>query len=126
MNLTVFGDSFVELPDIRVGIILAILAILSAVGLPCGVICRVIMRSKGYAEPFKWFLLGFFLNIIGLIICLVMQDKSRQVPQNNYGQYPDQQYGQPYQQPQGVRCQTCGMINPAGSTFCNACGNKMN
>ena len=29
MNLTVFGDSFVELPDIKVGIILAVLAILS-------------------------------------------------------------------------------------------------
>ncbi|MBO5577439.1 MAG: hypothetical protein J5956_14255 [Ruminococcus sp.] len=55
-------------------------------------------------------------------------------------QYPNQQYGQPYQngqynpqfnqqfaqQPQGVRCQSCGMMNTTGSTFCAGCGNKMN
>ncbi|MBQ3936118.1 MAG: hypothetical protein II722_03585 [Ruminococcus sp.] len=35
--------------------------------------------------------------------------------------------GQPMMnQPQGVQCAKCGMMNPAGSTFCNACGNKMN
>ena len=95
-----------------------------------GFVCMNIMKKKGYEMPVAWFLLGMFGGIIGLIICLVMQDKSRQVPPNNYAQYPNQPYSQPYQQPyqqpQGVRCQTCGMINPAGSTFCNACGNKMN
>ena len=99
-------------------------------GITFGICCRALMKSKGYQNYNLWFFAGFFLGIIGLIICLVMQDKSRQVPPNNYGQYPNQPYGQPYQQPyqqpQGVRCQTCGMMNPAGSTFCNGCGNKMN
>ncbi len=69
---------------------------------------------------------------------------------NPYGQpmqppYPNQpyQYGQPMQPPyppnapygmpgqpmpdqmQGVRCQTCGMMNPPGAIFCSGCGNKM-
>lgn len=119
MNLTIFGDSFVELPDIRVGIILAVLAILSAVGLPCGVICRVIMRSKGYAEPFKWFLLGFFLNIIGLIICLY---KSNNV---NMSCHQDM-LNQPVQENSlDIRCTSCGALNPPDAQCCMQCGKKL-
>lgn len=97
-----------------------------------GFVCMNIMKKKGYDMPAAWFCCGFFLSVIGLIICLVMEDKTKQMPPNNFGQYPNPPYGQPYQpyqpnmQPQGVRCQQCGMMNPAGSTFCNGCGNKMN
>ncbi len=70
---------------------------------------------------------------------------------NPYGQpmqpYGQPMQGQPYGQPPmgqppynsqptpqntipgqmaGVRCQSCGMMNAPGSTFCAGCGNKMN
>ena len=42
---------------------------------------------------------------------------------------PNAPYGMPGQpmpdQMQGVRCQTCGMMNPPGAIFCSGCGNKM-
>ena len=97
-----------------------------------GFVCMSIMKKKGYDMPAAWFCCGFFLGVIGLVICLVMQDKTKQMPPYNNGQYPNQQYGQPYQpqqpymQPQGVRCQSCGMMNAPGSTFRAGCGNKMN
>ena len=117
-----------------------------------GLVCKTIMKNKCYDNPGGWFCCGFFLGLLGVVICIVMQDKRRQNPP--YVQYPNQQvnpnqpypnqqyaqptmqqYRQPYaqpmqaqptaNQPQGVRCQTCGMINAQGSTFCSTCGNKL-
>ncbi len=51
-----------------------------------------------------------------------------------YGQppYPNQPYAQPpfnqpmmNQQPQGTRCQSCGMINSPDTKFCIQCGKKL-
>lgn len=96
----------------------------------------VIMKRKGYS-PYIWLVLGFFLHIIALFICII-------IPRNDIASAP--QYGQPYQpqqppyppnapygmpgqpmpdQMQGVRCQTCGMTNPIEARFCNACGEKL-
>ncbi len=63
-------------------------------------------------------------------------------PMQPYGQpMQGQPYGQPMGQPPynsqptpqntipgqmaGVRCQSCGMMNAPGSTFCAGCGNKI-
>ena len=103
-----------------------ILAVLSPI------LCMVIMKRKGYS-PYIWLVLGFFLHIIALFICII-------IPRNDIASAP--QYGQPMQPPyppnapygmpnqpmpnqQGVRCQTCGMMNPPGAIFCSDCGNKM-
>ena len=103
-------------------------------GITFGICCRALMKSKGYQNYNLWFFAGFFLGIIGLIICLVMQDKSRQAPQNNYGQYPNQPYGQPYQQPyqppilnenNAVTCPHCLELTPKESLFCIKCGCKL-
>ena len=126
-----------------------------------GFVVRYIMKNKGYTNLGTWFVCGFFLGIIGLVIAITRPDLSRPpFPNGNpygqppygqppygqppYGQpYPNQQYAQPmmqqYQQPytqpmqaqptanqpQGVRCQTCGMMNTPGSVFCAGCGNKI-
>ena len=94
-----------------------------------GFVCMSIMKKKGYDMPAAWFCCGLFLGVIGLIICLVMQDKTKQMPPYNNGQYPNQQYGQPYQQPyqqpQGVRCQQCGMLNQPNAQHCIQCGEKL-
>ena len=120
-----------------------------------GFVIRYIMKTKGYQNLGAWFCCGFFLGIIGLVIAITRPDLKNQPFQNGnpygnpYGQpmqppYPNQPYqnGQPMQPPyppnapygmpnqpmpnqQGVRCQTCGMMNPPGAVFCSGCGNKM-
>ncbi len=126
-------------------IVYAVIALGIAIGL--GFACKTIMKNKGYDSLAGWFCCGFFLGLIGLIICLVMQDRRQQFNQFNqppynqppYGQppynqppYPNQQFpqGQPYGQPimnqqPGVRCSSCGMINQPGTSFCSQCGNKL-
>lgn len=124
-------------------IIVCVFSVIIAIGL--GFACRAIMKNKGYDSLAGWFCCGLFLGIIGLVICLVMQDNRQQMPpygQQQYGQppygqppYGQQQYGQQYGQPpygqqpyanppMGVQCLHCGKINPPGSKFCSVCGNK--
>ena len=86
-----------------------------------------------------WFLIVFFLGIIGLIIYFVVR---KPIVQPMYpvqpGYAPPGAYGppgayapQPYQQPpmapmqppmMGARCRHCGAALAAGSTFCSNCG----
>lgn len=127
-----------------------------------GFVVRYIMKNKGYTNLGTWFVCGFFLGIIGLVIAITRPDLRNQPFQNGnpygspygnpyanpYGQpmqppYPNQPYqngmqppyppnapygmpNQPMSNQQGVRCQSCGMMNAPGSTFCAGCGNKMN
>ncbi len=103
-----------------------------------GFVVRYIMKGKGYQNLGAWFCCGFFLGIIGLIIAVTRPDLTKQPfnpYMNPYGQPmqppypPNAPYGMPGQpmpdQMQGVRCQTCGMMNPPGAIFCSGCGNKM-
>ena len=106
-----------------------------------GFVVRYIMKGKGYQNLGTWFCCGFFLGIIGLVIAITRPDLKNQPFQNGnpyanpYGQPmqppypPNAPYGMPGQpmpdQMQGVRCQTCGMMNPPGAIFCSGCGNKM-
>lgn len=130
----ILSDDFYDKLEVGIVafIIFGIFAIIASVVI--GFVCVHIMKKKGYETPAAWFFCGLFLGVIGLVICLVLQDRSQQVPPNNYGQYPNQQYGQPMQgqpyqpnmQPQGIRCPHCGAINPVGSHFCNGCGDRLN
>ena len=117
-----------------------------------GCVCRYIMKGKGYQSLAGWFCCGFFLGLIGIIICVTRPDLSRPPFQNGnpygnpygqpmppYGQPPMGQPGQPMppygqppmgqpmmnQQPQGIRCNSCGMINVPGTVYCQQCGNKL-
>jgi len=105
-----------------------------------GFVVRYIMKGKGYQNLGTWFCCGFFLGIIGLVIAITRPDLKNQPFQNGnpyanpYGQPMQPPYppnapygmpGQPMPNQQGVRCQTCGMMNPPGAVFCSGCGNKM-
>lgn len=111
-----------------------------------GFVIRYLMKTKGYQNLGAWFCCGFFLGIIGLIIAVTRPDLTKQPfnpYMNPYGQPmqppypPNAPYGMgnqpmpPYPnqpmmntQPQGVRCQSCGMINQPGTAFCSQCGEK--
>ena len=105
----------------KLGLFVTLLPFVLILAVLSPILCKVIMKRKGYS-PYIWLVLGFFLHIIALFICII-------IPRNDIASAP--QYGQPYQpqqpymQPQGVRCQTCGMMNHPGAIFCSGCGNKM-
>lgn len=102
-----------------------IIAISLVTGLLFGYMCMKIMKKKGQKNPFLWFIVGFFTTWIGLIVCLVIQPTT---PVNTYAPppYPNQPYpNQPYAQPQGMRCQSCGMLNPPNAKHCIECGEKL-
>ena len=118
-----------------------------------GFVCDKIVSSKGYPKNKNHgFLWGFFLGLIGVIVCACKQNyvdpmlymnnmyyqpgnggqqyppAYGQVPPPNYGQgYPPQQYqyGQPqYMQPQAPQwmCRNCGVYNAPDANFCSQCG----
>ncbi len=88
-----------------------------------GIICVNIMKKKGYDMLAGWFFIGFFLGLIGLVICLCIEDKTKQIPPSPFEQYvnPKPQYDHE----NGAQCPQCGMTNPIGARFCNCCGNKL-
>lgn len=123
-----------------IGIISAVLSVV------LGFVCMNIMKKKGYDTLAGWFCCGFFLGIIGLVICLCIEDKTKQIPPSPFDQYvnppfqnqppyPNQSaypnqppmQNQPFPDHQTARqCPHCGMTNPIGARFCNACGEKLN
>lgn len=128
------GSNIFVAEELRhLGLFFTLLPFLLILAVISPILCMVIMKRKGY-DPYIWLVLGFFLHIIALFICII-------IPRNDIASAP--QYGQPYQPPyppnapygmpnqpmpdqmQGVRCQTCGMMNPPGAIFCSDCGNKM-
>lgn len=108
-------------------------------GFVCGFVCMNIMKKKGYTDTGVWFCVGCFLNVIGLIVCICLEDKTRRMPQGceqypppypqypPYGQpYPNQQYPpQMYTQPAGAQCRSCGTVNIPAAKFCACCGEKL-
>ena len=82
-----------------------------------GFYCMILMKKKGYTTPALWFILGFLLNFIGLIICLCQ--KQIHYPTLTYQQPYEQYYNQPSE---SVQCEQCGAQNPQGSVYCNSCG----
>lgn len=85
-------------------------------------------REKGYSYGGFW-VLGFFLFIVGLTLVLCLPDKTNRQycrqPYQPYG-HPDQPpYQPPYQQQpaQGV-CPNCGNSVAEDAPFCPKCGIK--
>ena len=90
-----------------------------SMGVIFGLICRVILRNKGYPPARNHgFLWGFFLGVIGFIVCM-MKPPFYNGQNNMYG------CGQPFgMQPgsNGWYC-SCGGLNPPDSRVCRFCGN---
>ena len=102
-----------------------------------GFVCRKIVSDKGYPGNMNHgFLWGFFLGLIGVIVCackqnyvdpmLYMNNMYPRYPQNYPGGTQPVNYGQEYQQPQSYQpvwvCRSCGAHNPADGNFCSHCG----
>ena len=153
MDMSIFGTlspNFEEHFYTFVAVIAA-LGFASAIGF--GIACRSIVRSKGYPDEMNHgFLWGFFLGLIGLVVCAVKQPFFNGQPpfyngpyygQPPYGQnyYGQNYYGQPYNngqpyggqpyygQPQQMRAPgewtcSCGAANTPDSNFCRICGMK--
>ncbi|MBQ9868305.1 MAG: zinc-ribbon domain-containing protein [Ruminococcus sp.] len=108
---------------------IAILSIIFAAGFATtiGIVCMNIMKKKGYDSLAGWFCCGFFLGIFGLIICLCIEDRTKQIPPSPFDHYVNPPYpNQPMPDHQTARqCPHCGMTNPIEARFCNACGEKL-
>lgn len=134
------SDEDVRNLEIAFLVVPAVIALISAVGF--GIACRAIVKGKGYPpEMNRGFLWGFFLGLIGLIVCAVKpvygqmnQFYYNGQPMNGgqYGQpYGSQQFGDQYSQPYGQNFSgqdgwycSCGAQNTEGSNFCRICGMK--
>jgi len=70
-----------------VALTIGLLVFSLVVALVLGFVCRSIMRKKGRSGA-GGFCLGFFLGLIGLVICLALSDVGRLVVAVPAGQYP--------------------------------------
>lgn len=141
--ITIFGDSLAGWDSLVIGFFVIVIGIpVFILEFVIGIACRDRMKCKGYQDYNYYFWVGFLLSFIGIIICFSKPDLTKQTPvqpdpdanyepqyqQTDAAQYDyDENYDPQYQQSaDSVQCQSCGNMNPAGSTFCNGCGNKMN
>ena len=123
--------------------IIALIAILFFEAI-CGTISLLIAKSKGYGAG--WFFLGFFFDIVGIIVALCLPDHTNreQVIQernnekiywvcpecgktNNLNDKFCPQCGKEYDETYKVieeswKCGHCGTVNNPGSKFCKNCG----
>lgn len=125
MNVMILsdGEAFATLTVILMLVPVFILA--------CGFYCIYLMKRKGYSLPVLWFFCGFFLNIIGILICGLMPEMNTAANPNVPIQHYDPQY-QPANQPpilneqNAVTCPHCLELTPKSSQFCIKCGCKLN
>ena len=127
MNL--FAADYFE--TVSIGIIVSMLFIPLCAGIVCGIACRSIVKSKGYPDQLNHgFLWGFFLGIIGIIVCVCkpyygMNGGPYYGGQPYNGMPNDGQYYEPFGPQPGSRdwyC-SCGAPNPPDSRICLYCGN---
>ena len=138
MNLTIFGQmNGHPIRDFFVSLFTYALIQGAIIGTVLCIACVFIMKHKGYDNLVLWGVLGFFGGLIGLIICLTRPNLKNQSANSQpygqpYGQPYQPPYGEPYQPPyqpemqQGVRCNSCGMLNPPEALHCIQCGEKLN
>jgi|GEM_PF-5084058 len=68
--------------NIALGFIIMQILILVGVlfAIASGVVCMVKSMEKGYRYPALWLLFGISLNIIALIVCIMLKDKTKAQP----------------------------------------------
>ena len=96
-------------------------------GLIFGIICRYIVKNKGYDDYENYgFFWGFFLGFIGLIVCAVKPDQNiysnnRTSGQNSSGLNYDYNKSSAPKDSAGWVC-NCGTRNYGYETNCHNCG----
>lgn len=89
-----------------------------ALGIMWGAISSSLMSNKGYKDTTGWFILGFLLGIIGLIIAAVQPNQKliNALNSNNQNQNMYNSYNYMW------TCQYCGANNLPESVYCGSCG----
>ena len=97
-----------------------------------GIACKQLMKLKGSDNSYLWFIIGFVFSFIGVIISMLMPDKSQPEPEPTVFIAPPHQqpYQQDYQPPilnedNAVTCPHCLELTPKESLFCIKCGCKL-
>lgn len=110
--------------------ILMLLAVI-VVEILFGIACKQLMKLKGSDNSYLWFVIGFVLSFIGVIISMLMPDKSPPQPEPPaFAEFSAPPYQQPYEpqpvynNPQDIRCTSCGMLNPNDAKYCIQCGTR--
>ncbi len=80
-----------------------------ALGVVWGAVCSNIMKKKGRSSGAGW-ALGFFLGLIGVLICALLSNKAQ-----------EQQLG-PQMKFDEMRCPHCQNVIKIGATTCQYCG----
>ena len=101
-----------------------------------GIACKQLMKLKGSDNSYWWFMIGFVLSFVGVIISMLMPDKSPPKPEppefTTISAPPYQPAYQPQYQPpilneqNAVRCPHCLELTPNSSQYCIKCGCKLN
>ena len=106
--------------------VLAIMIIVSGVlSIGIGVFCAVTAHKKGYRFAVVWFFFGLAMSLIALIVCIMLEDKTKKQPVPSFDQYVNPPIQTQTQQPQGVRCNSCGTLNLPIAQHCMYCGEKL-
>jgi uncharacterized membrane protein YeaQ/YmgE (transglycosylase-associated protein family) len=79
-------------------------------GVIWGAVSSNIMKKKGRSSGAGW-ALGFFLGLIGVIICACLSTKVEAMP-----------YGQPAMKYDEMRCPHCQNVIKIGAPVCQYCG----
>lgn len=94
-------------------------------GIIWGAVCRITMSNKGY-DSAGWFFCGFFLGLIGLIICACQPSKQIQYGANPYSANQYNYNNTPnYGSRSTTVCKSCGATNSSSSFHCQSCGAKL-
>ena len=98
-------------------------------GLIWGAVSRQCVVNRGYEEEGgKYFALGFFFGIIGIILAVSKPDviTQRQIIQEQMRQNPINDPVSNFTSYEGSWVCNCGTQNISGARFCNFCGKERN
>ena len=97
----------------------AIISLIVTIGIRCvlGAIANSIASKKGYDHGFAW---GFWLGVIGIIVCAVREDRSYYKSSSSDDYWNRVRNGSAAPAPTGWTCK-CGATNPISVDYCLSC-----
>ena len=92
-----------------------------ALALIFGVVCVRIAENKGYDDGAKWFLYGFFLGILGVLLTCISPDNSKPTYTSSNSDSLLSRAAADTPDPTDWKCEFCGKYNPKYTGTCS-CG----
>ena len=83
-----------------------------------GFVCKSMLENKGRSGGLG-FILGFFFNVIGVIVCAVMPESSERMLARMQMMTPG------FSPAPAVRCKNCSAALVPGTGYCPGCGAKI-